>query len=64
MTGDAAGLEGVGNGKVLKSNENSKVFVYFTDHGGRGLIAFPNKYLYADDLNTTLNTMYENKMYK
>ena len=42
LKGDAAALEGVGNGKVLKSNENSKVFVYFCDHGAPGLIAFPS----------------------
>ena len=28
-------------GKVLKSNENSKVFFYFADHGAYGLIAMP-----------------------
>mmetsp|Transcript_11248 Transcript_11248/g.15425 ORF Transcript_11248/g.15425 Transcript_11248/m.15425 type:complete len:108 (+) Transcript_11248:259-582(+) len=37
-------------GPVLKSNSHSKVFVYFTDHGAPGLVAFPNDVLYADDL--------------
>jgi legumain len=31
------------NGKpVLKSTKNDKVFVYYTDHGGSGIVAFPN----------------------
>lgn len=37
-----------GNGKVLRSTTASKVFVFFTDHGAPGLIAFPTSYLYAD----------------
>ena len=31
-----------GNGRVLESGENDKVFINFADHGGPGLIAFPN----------------------
>ena len=64
MEGDAAAVSGLGNGKVLKSNENSKVFLFFSDHGGVGLIAFPNKYLYADKFNTIINNMYSKKLYK
>lgn len=46
MTGDTAT---VGPGKkVLKTGPDSRVFVYFSDHGAPGLIAFPNEYLYAD----------------
>lgn len=52
-----------GNGKVLKSNDKSKVFINFADHGAPGLIAFPSKYLYADDFNNAINYMHENKMY-
>ena len=48
MTGDSSYVSGKGNEKVLKSDSNSKVFVFFTDHGAPGLIAFPHKYLYAD----------------
>lgn len=53
-----------GNGKVLGSGPNSKVFVNFADHGAPGLIAFPNDYLYANDLNNTINIMHQNKMYQ
>ena len=47
LTGD----EATAGGKVLKSNENSEVFVYYTDHGATNLVAFPSGgYLYADQL--------------
>jgi len=53
------------SGPVLKSNENSKVFFYFADHGAPGLIAMPTGgYLYADAFHTALKTMHTNKMYK
>lgn len=50
--------------KVLKSEKNDNVFIYFTDHGGTGLIAFPEDYLFANQLNETLTYMYDNNMYK
>ena len=31
-------------GPVLQSNEDSRVFVFYVDHGGRGLICTPSKY--------------------
>lgn len=62
LRGDKAGVTG-GNGKVLGSTADSKVFINFSDHGAPGLIAFPNEYLYANDFNTTLNYMWEHKMY-
>jgi legumain len=61
LKGDAAAA----GGPVLKSNENSKVFFYFADHGAPGLIAMPvGGYLYADKFHETLKFMYDNKMYK
>ena len=51
-------------GKVLTSTKNDNVYIYFSDHGSDNLIAFPSKYLYADELIDTLNTMYQKKMYK
>lgn len=60
LTGDAA----TAGGRVLESNENSKVFVYYTDHGAPNLVAFPTGgYLYADTLQTAFETMTTNKMY-
>lgn len=63
LKGDAAAVANAGNGKVLKSDSNSKVFVNFADHGATGLVAFPNSMLYADDLNAALTYMSDNKMY-
>ena len=63
LKGDAASVKG-GNGRVLKSTKDSKVFINFSDHGSPGLIAFPNEYLYAKDLNTTINYMYQKQMYQ
>ena len=63
LKGDAASVKG-GNGRVLKSTKDSKVFINFSDHGSPGLIAFPNEYLYAKDLNTTINFMYQKQMYQ
>lgn len=43
-------MKGIGTGRVLKSTSADEVFLAFYDHGGSGLIAFPNDYLYANDL--------------
>jgi len=51
--------------KVLKSTAEDNVFVYFTDHGSSGVIAFPvGDYLTSQRLNRALRLMYNNKMYK
>lgn len=51
--------------KVLKSDQNSKVFFYYTDHGAPGLVALPSgKNLYANELNKAFEHMHENKMFK
>ena len=67
LTGDASAVtkeDERTTGKVLTSTESDHVFVYFTGQGSDDLIAFPDKYLYADELNSTLQTMYEKKLYK
>jgi legumain len=56
-------LRGEGDGKTLKSDENSKVFINFADHGAPGLIAFPNDELYARDFHKTLHEMHSAKKY-
>jgi legumain len=64
LTGNADGVKGLGNGKVLKSNSSDNVFVFFTDHGGTGIIAFPSgPYLTSQRLNQALQTMNQKKMY-
>jgi len=57
-------LKGVGSGKVLESGPDDNVFIYFTDHGATGLVAFPNGVLYAKDLNKTITQMHKEKKYK
>jgi legumain len=60
LTGDSA----TAGGRVLESNENSNVFVYYTDHGAPNLVAFPSGgYLYADKLNDAFETMKDKKMF-
>ncbi|KJE91534.1 asparaginyl endopeptidase [Capsaspora owczarzaki ATCC 30864] len=53
----------VGSGKTLQSGPNDNVFINFVDHGATGLIAFPNDYLYANDLLSALSDMKNSKMY-
>jgi hypothetical protein len=36
--------------KVLNLTPSDNLFIFFSDHGAPGLIAFPSKYLYADVL--------------
>lgn len=50
-------------GRVLNTGPNDNIFVFFADHGGPGLIAFPNSYLYAHQLIETLEYMYQNDKY-
>jgi len=50
--------------KVLESTEEDNVFIFFSDHGATGLIAFPYEYLYANNFMSTLNWMSQNKKYK
>jgi legumain len=50
--------------KVLESGPNDNVFVYYSDHGGTGLVAMPTgPYLYATDLIAALKNMHNKKMY-
>ena len=63
LKGDAAGMKGIGSGKVLKSTKTDRVFLNFADHGAVGLIAFPSDYLYATDLLSAFDYMYTNGMY-
>jgi len=62
LKGDKTKVNG-GNGRVIDCGENDRVFIYFTDHGGVGLIAFPEGILSTKQLNDALNYMHENKRY-
>jgi len=52
-----------GSGKTLGSGPNDNVFVYFTDHGAKGLVAFGENLLKATDLNKAIRDMYDAKKY-
>lgn len=55
LEGNKSAVSGIGSGRVLESNKNDNVFIYFADHGAPGLIAFPYKNLYAKELIASLN---------
>lgn len=63
ITGDATNLP-TGTGKVLKSGASDRVFLNFIDHGGAGIIAFPNgPFLHASDLGNALQKMQTAKLF-
>jgi len=53
-----------GSGKTLQSGPNDNVFVYFTDHGAKGLVAFGESVLKATELNKAIKKMHDDKKYK
>jgi len=59
LEGNRSAIRG-GNGRVLESDETDHVFVYFTDHGAVGLIAFPQAIMTVKTLNDSLISMYRN----
>ncbi|XP_060069932.1 legumain-like [Ylistrum balloti] len=63
LQGKEENVKGVGSGKVIKSNSEDNVFVNFVDHGAPGLIAFPDQFLHAMDLNIALDRMHDNKQF-
>merc|ERR1712070_829375 len=58
-------LAGTASGKKLQSTAEDNVFIFFSDHGAPGLIAFPGNagVLHKIELQTTLQTMSDNKMF-
>lgn len=64
LLGDKKTLKG-GSGKVVNSGPNDHIFIYYSDHGGPGVLGMPtNPNLYADDLLKTFKKMHEAKTYK
>jgi len=58
-------LTGSASGKKLESTSEDNVFVFFSDHGAPGLIAFPSNagVLHKEDLQATFQTMSDKKMF-
>ncbi|XP_071685915.1 vacuolar-processing enzyme beta-isozyme-like [Rutidosis leptorrhynchoides] len=56
LLGNASGVTG-GSGKVLSSKPQDKIFVYYTDHGGPGILGMPTSaFVYANDFINVLET--------
>jgi len=55
-----------GTGRTLTSTSADHVFVYFADHGGRGILGMPSgqKFLQADDLNAALEQASSSGLFK
>lgn len=54
-----------GSRKVVDSGPNDHIFIYYTDHGGPGVLGMPTyPYLYADDLVETLKKKHASGTYK
>jgi legumain len=55
-------------GPVLKSTANDHVFVYYTDHGGVGILGVPSGaaggYIHAADINKAIETLQSKGGYK
>uniref|UniRef100_A0A0D9XPX9 Legumain prodomain domain-containing protein n=1 Tax=Leersia perrieri TaxID=77586 RepID=A0A0D9XPX9_9ORYZ len=55
LLGKKSALTGAGNGKVISSGPSDNVFVYYTDHGGPGVLSMPSgEGLYAKELVNAL----------
>ncbi|CAN6354092.1 unnamed protein product [Urochloa humidicola] len=52
LLGNSSAVSGGGSGKVVASGPEDHVFVYYSDHGGPGVLGMPSDdgYLYAKDL--------------
>ncbi|KJH49308.1 peptidase C13 family protein [Dictyocaulus viviparus] len=62
LEGNSEAVKG-GNGRVINSKATDRIFVYFSDHGGEGLICFPDDVLTKKDLNSALQRMHKSKKY-
>ncbi|KHN76896.1 Legumain [Toxocara canis] len=62
LQGDANSVKG-GSGRVIESTSSDRIFIYYVDHGGTGLIEFPNAILTVKDLNDALRSMHEKRKY-
>ena len=64
LEGDASKVKGKGTGRVLESSGEDNIFIFFSDHGAPGLIAFPTSKLYATQLLETFSKMQQKNRYK
>ncbi|KAL1344911.1 hypothetical protein HN51_018712 [Arachis hypogaea] len=64
ILGNKSALTG-GSGKVVDSGPNDHIFIYYSDHGGPGVLGMPTSpYLYASDLIEVLKKKHASGTYK
>ncbi|KAJ1423458.1 Peptidase C13, legumain [Sesbania bispinosa] len=64
LLGNKSAVTG-GSGKVVDSGPNDHIFIYYSDHGGPGVLGMPtNPYLYASDLIEVLKKKHASGTYK
>lgn len=64
LLGNKTALSG-GSGKVVDSGPDDQIFIFYSDHGGPGVLGMPTyPYLYADDLVAVLKKKYAAGTYK
>ena len=64
LLGNKTALTG-GSGKVVDSGPDDHIFVYYSDHGGPGVLGMPTgPNLYADELNAALKKKHAAGAYK
>ncbi|CAH8274537.1 unnamed protein product [Arabidopsis lyrata] len=64
ILGDKTAVKG-GSGKVVDSGPNDHIFIFYSDHGGPGVLGMPTSpYLYANDLNDVLKKKHASGTYK
>jgi legumain len=64
ILGNKSALTG-GSGKVVDSGPDDHIFVYYTDHGGPGVLGMPTSpYIYANDLIEVLKKKHAAGTYK
>ncbi|GER32113.1 vacuolar-processing enzyme [Striga asiatica] len=64
LLGNKSAVTG-GSGKVVDSGPNDHIFIYYSDHGGPGVLGMPtNPYLYADDLINVFKKKHASGTYK
>lgn len=64
LLGNKASVVG-GSGKVLDSKPNDHIFIYYSDHGGPGVLGMPNMpYVYAHEFIDVLKQKHASNSYK
>ncbi|KAI9173954.1 hypothetical protein LWI28_009278 [Acer negundo] len=64
LLGDKSAVKG-GSGKVVNSTSEDRIFLYYSDHGGPGVLGMPNMpYLYAMEFIEVLKKKHAANSYK